>query len=57
MEQQLTFADSEYHHKRHRTRKETFLARMEELVTWQRLEAVVKPHYPKAGNTHRALRS
>ena len=29
MEQQLSFADSDYHHKRHQTRKEKFLARLE----------------------------
>ncbi|MCP8686616.1 hypothetical protein [Marinobacterium sedimentorum] len=57
MEQQLSYADSDYHHKHQFTRKEKLLARMEALVTWQRLEAVIEPHYPKAGNTHRALRS
>jgi hypothetical protein len=53
MEQQLSIADIEYHHKRNHTRKEKFLARMEELVPWQRLEAVVEPHYPKAGSGRR----
>ena len=32
METQLSFADSEYRQKRHQTRKEKFLARMEMLV-------------------------
>ncbi len=56
MEQQLSFADTEYHHKYHSTRKEKFLARMVELAPWQPLAAVIEVHYPKAGNTHRALR-
>ena len=32
MEQQLSFSESEYRHKRHQTRKKKFLARMEQLV-------------------------
>jgi IS5 family transposase len=50
MDQQLSFADSEFINKRRQTRKEKFLGRMEMLVPWQRLEAVTEPYYPKAGN-------
>jgi len=32
------------------TRKEQFLARMEELVPWRAFCALIEPHYPKAGN-------
>jgi len=32
MEQQLSFADSEYQHKRRQTRKEMFLGRMDKLI-------------------------
>lgn len=53
MDQQLSFADSEYQNKRHQTRKEKFLTRMETLVPWSRLESVIEPHYPKAGNGRR----
>lgn len=53
MENQLSFADSEYRQKRHQTRKEKFLARMETLVPWQRIEAVIEPYYPKPGNGRR----
>lgn len=53
MEQQLSFSDSEYQNKWHQTRKEKFLARMEKLVPWQRLESVIEPYYPKAGNGRR----
>lgn len=53
MDLQLTFADSEYNQKRRKTRKEIFLDRMDKLVPWKRLESIIKPHYPKAGNGHR----
>jgi transposase, IS5 family len=32
------------------TRKAAFLARMDKLVPWSALEALIEPHYPKAGN-------
>jgi hypothetical protein len=57
MDQQLTVADSEFSNKRRQTRKEKFLGRMDKLIPWTRLEALIEPQYPKAGNTHRALRS
>ena len=38
-----------YTHKKHRTLREKFLERLEGLVPWQRLEARIEPHYPKAG--------
>jgi IS5 family transposase len=53
MDHQLSFADSEFNNKRRQTRKEKFLGRMENLIPWQRLESVIKPHYPKAGNGRR----
>ena len=53
MDQQLTFADSEFSNKRRQTRKEKFLGRMDKLIPWARLEAVIEPHYPKAGNGRR----
>jgi len=39
MSHQLTFADSEFNNKRHKTRKEIFLSRMDELMPWDQLEA------------------
>ena len=45
---QPTFGDLEYTHKKHRTRREKFLERLEGLVPWQRLEARIEPHYPNA---------
>jgi transposase, IS5 family len=53
MDHQLTFADSEFNQKRRRTRKEIFLGRMDKLIPWKRLEAIIEPHYPKAGNGRR----
>lgn len=53
MDHQLTFADSEYRSKRRQTRKEIFLGRMELLIPWHRLESVIEPYYPKAGNGRR----
>jgi transposase, IS5 family len=47
MEQQLSFAQSEYAGKKKVTRREKFLAEMERVVPWARLVAVVEPHYPK----------
>ncbi len=53
MDQQLTSADSEFSNKRRQTRKEKFLGRMDKLIPWARLEAVIEPHYPKAGKGRR----
>lgn len=49
MDQQLTFADSEFSNKRRQICKEKFLGRMNKLIPWARLEAVIEPYYPKAG--------
>ncbi|MGO4054839.1 IS5 family transposase [Vibrio cholerae] len=53
MSQQLTFADSEFSSKRRQTRKEIFLSRMDNLLPWTQLLAVIEPFYPKAGNGRR----
>ena len=56
MDRQLSFADSEFTSKHRQTRKEKFLGRMEKLIPWSRLVAVIEPHYPKAGNGRRPWR-
>ena len=33
-----------------KTRRETFLEEMEQVVPWRELCALIEPHYPKAGN-------
>jgi len=47
MIQQTTFAHAEFAAKKKTTRREKFLARMEEVIPWVRLLAVLEPHYPK----------
>ena len=41
MEHQLTFADSEFSTKRRHTRKEIFLSRMDALLPWAMLLAII----------------
>lgn len=50
---QLSFGDAEYAGKRKRTRREVFLAEMEQVVPWSALRSVIEPHYPKAGRGRR----
>lgn len=50
---QLTFGDLEYAGKRKRTRREVFLAEMEQVVPWKELLSLIGPHYPKAGRGRR----
>ncbi len=47
---QLSFSDAEYAVKRKQTRREKFLQEMEQVVPWARLERIIEPYYPKAGN-------
>jgi len=47
---QLSFGDAEEMGKRKRTRREIFLAKMEQqVVPWAGLLSVIAPHYPKLG--------
>ncbi len=48
MTEQPTFADLEYQHKKHQTRWEVFLKRIDSLIPWQRLEESIRPHYLNA---------
>ncbi len=47
MTHQTSFAQAEFADKKKITRREKFLARMEEVIPWAQLLAVIKPHYPK----------
>jgi len=47
---QLTFASAAYQHKGKVTRRERFLAEMDAVIPWEPIQALVEPHYPKAGN-------
>lgn len=46
MTHQLSFTHAEFAAKRKTTRRETFLARMEEVIPWAKLLAVIEPFYP-----------
>ena len=50
---QLTFAEAEFQNKKRKTRREKFLEQMEVLIPWNRLQALIAPHYPKAGKGRR----
>jgi IS5 family transposase len=50
---QMSFSDAEYAGKRKQTRREIFLAEMEQVVPWSALLALIEPVYPKAGKGRR----
>ena len=50
---QLTFGDAERLGKRKLTRREIFLAQMEQVVPWKPLLSLIAPHYPKTGRPGR----
>jgi IS5 family transposase len=45
--QQISFALAEHQSKKRITRREKFLAEMQQVVPWQRLIDLIEPHYPK----------
>ena len=47
---QLTFSEAEFVNKKHKTRREVFLERMDALIPWKRLEKRIAKHYPKGEN-------
>src|SRR5215207_2619492 len=49
MKKQMTFGDAEYAGKRKQTRRELFLAEMEQVVPWKSLMDLIDPFYPIAG--------
>ena len=42
------FVDNELNNKCRKNRKQVFLFRMNELMSWDQLEAIIEPFYPKA---------
>ena len=50
---QLTFGDAEDLGQRKRTRREVFLAEMNQVVPWPVLLKLIEPHYPKLGRPGR----
>ncbi len=55
MTHQTSFAQAEFAAKKKTTRREKFLARMEELIPWAKLLAVLEPHYPKGERGRRPI--
>ena len=51
--EQATFAELEHDSKKRGTRRELFLERMDGLVPWEALEALIEPFYPKPGRGRR----
>jgi IS5 family transposase len=47
MTHQPSFSQAEFATKKKLTRREKFLTRMEEVIPWVKLLAVIEPHYPK----------
>ena len=50
---QTSFASAEFAGKKRQTRRERFLAEMNTVVPWSRLEVLIEPHYPKSGKVGR----
>jgi IS5 family transposase len=46
---QLSFSEAEYDIKKRKTRREKFLAQMEQLIPWKKLERRLERYYPKKG--------
>ena len=46
---QMSFGDAEYQGKRKRTRREEFLAEMDQIIPWSSLLKLIEPFYPVAG--------
>jgi len=55
MGEQRTFASVAWSQKGKVTRRERFLAEMDAVIPWDRLIALVEPHYPKAGQGRQPL--
>ncbi len=47
---QTTFASAAWERKGKVTRRERFLGEMDQVIPWAQIVALIKPHYPKAGN-------
>jgi len=47
---QTTFASAAWERKGKVTRRERFLAEMDQVIPWASILSLIEPHYPKAGN-------
>jgi transposase, IS5 family len=55
MRQQTLASQASFEKYGRKSRRELFLDEMERVVPWPELEALVEPHYPKAGNGRRPV--
>jgi IS5 family transposase len=55
MKQQTFASQSSFEKYGRKSRRELFLDEMEMVVRWAELQALVEPHYPKAGNGRRPV--
>jgi IS5 family transposase len=53
MSGQRTFASVAWTQKGKVTRRERFMAEMDQVMPWDRLKALIEPYYPKAGRGRR----
>ena len=51
--EQPTFADLEYQNKKHKTRREVFLEKMDAAIPWRKLEERIRAVYAQAGKGRR----
>jgi IS5 family transposase len=52
---QLTLVEGTFEPYRKSTRREVFLAEMDQAIPWKELSAVIEPFYPRAGNGRRPI--
>ena len=52
---QMSFSSLAYAEKKKVTRREQFLSEMDQVTPWAALEALIEPHYAKAGNGRRPM--
>ena len=55
MNQQTSFTDYEYDNRSRRTRREQFLALMDEMIPWQDWVDMIEPYYPKGTHGRRPI--
>ncbi len=55
MAKQRTFAGLAWSTKGKVTRRERFLGEMDAVIPWERLQALIEPHYPKVGKGRHPL--
>lgn len=55
MRKQQTFAGLAWKNKGRQTRRERFLAEMDQIIPWKQLVRRIEPHYPKAGRGRQPL--